>query len=112
MDDNVIEGAFPTERQQPVADGTYLSIDQLRQLDEEMTMGDTWRATDDGRAAYPDDPDRAKRQAGMLAFLYVARRIGTVAKSTELGEFLDLVRQDDFLAVMQPESREAKSEAS
>lgn len=120
--ENVIEGAFPPRVDQGGAQGiaapparsgaAYLTREQLAQLDDEMTMGDTWRATDAARDAFPDDPERAKRHAGMLAFLFVARRIGMVDTSTELEPFLDRVRQDDFLSIMAPDVREGKSAGS
>lgn len=81
-------------------DSPYLRYDQLEQLQAELTMGDTWRATEQATREHPDDPDQARRMAGMLAFANVARRIGMIGAQVDLEAFLDLVRQDDFSRLM------------
>lgn len=74
----------------------YLTREQLEVLADQLTMGDVWRA----RLEAPDDRD----QQGVLLFLIAARRIGLVPTDTDLVGFLDRVRNDDFTAIMAPNS--------
>lgn len=85
----------------PAGAPVYLTREQLEQINSDLTVGDTFRATIEAQG------DNAR--AGMLAFLYGARRLGLVDPATELEGFLDRVRQVDFLAVLSPEARDPKS---
>lgn len=76
-----------------------LTRDELQQIADGMVMGDVWRGV-------KDSPDN-RSEAGMLAYMYAARRLGIIEADADLGAFLDRVRQDDFVAV---NSRQAETE--
>ena len=69
---------------------TYLTADELEVLRDRLTMLDVYR----GRKS----PDAANR--GLMAYHEAAKRIGLVAKSTTLEEFLERIRAEDFNRVM------------
>lgn len=86
----------------------YMTADQLAILSDQVSMADTWRATEQARAEHPDDPDLAKRKAGMLVFMYVAQRIGVAPADVTFDGFLATIRQDDFVELMTGKRREGK----
>ena len=80
--------------------GRYLARGVIERLSDEMTMGDTFRATREA----PDD----RQRMGVLAFWFAARRLDVIADDVDLESFLDRVRQDDFVEIVQGD-RSAKS---
>ena len=86
----------------------YLTWDELTILSDQVSMSDTWRATEASRAEFPDDPDLARRKAGMLVFLYVAQRIGMADADDTFDGFLARIRQDDFVELMTGKGRTGK----
>lgn len=82
MDQDKASGAAP-----------MFTREQLQELSDGMVMGDVWRAVQ----ASPDN----RAESGFRAFHNAAMRLGLMPRDTELGEFLDRVRQADFVAVRQ-----------
>jgi hypothetical protein len=79
----------------------FLTRDQLREVYDQVSLADSWHATEVSRQTYPDDPDMAKRWSGQLVFVYSAVRLGYAAEGADPVEFLQRVRQEDFIEVMQ-----------
>ena len=76
--------------------------DQLQQLADGMVMGDVWRAVQDA-------PDAPKSESGMRAFHRAAMRLGLMPRDTDVADFLDRVRQEDFVAVNQRRDTEGNA---
>jgi hypothetical protein len=83
---------------------SYLTRDDLVRLNDELTVADGWRANQEAA----DD----KQMAGMLMYLYAARRIGLADPGEALLDFLGRMRQADFNDVLGEAAREAKLTAS
>ena len=78
--------------------------DELQQLADGMVMGDVWRAIKDA-------PDAPRSESGMRAFHRTAMRMGLMPRDTDVADFLDRVRQDDFVAInKQRDALEGKDE--
>lgn len=84
----------------PTILGDYLDRDTVASIYASVSLIDSWRATEQSRADYPDDPDMAKRKAGQLVFLYAAQRLGIAAQDVTFEAFMATIRQDDFVDVM------------
>lgn len=79
--------------------GTYLTRDELAEINGQITMGDVWRAREAG-----SDEER-----GAMILWHVATRIGM--HSGGMQEFLDRVLEADFAAVRQAAAAGQISEA-
>lgn len=69
------------------------SVDDLQRISDEMVMGDVWRASKSL------GPSATKGEIGMGAFHVAAMRLGLMPRGTDVADFLDRVRQDDFVRV-------------
>ena len=82
--------AAPDETPAPAP---LFSVQELQRISDEMVMGDVWRAS---KAL---GSDASKSEVGMGAFHVAAMRLGLMPKGTDVADFLDRVRQDDFVQV-------------
>lgn len=94
-----VDGSVDREPTYQGPDG-YLTRDDLERLNNELTVADGWRANLEAKG------DSSK--AGMLIYLYAARRLGLTSPGTGLLDFMATIRQADFTAVLSQEAREGK----
>lgn len=80
--------------------GEFMTRQALADLQASISMADSWRATEQSRNDYPDDPDMARRRAGQLVFYFAAIRLGLTSKDVDPVDFMAAIRQEDFVAVM------------
>lgn len=77
------------------------TADQLQSINDGMVMGDVWRA------AKALGPEATKSDIGMGAFHVAAMRMGLMSRDSDVADFLDRVRQEDFANIQRGTDRDA-----